>query len=151
DHDGADAAFEVSQVRGQAQDRHDLGGDHDVETVLPGGALGGPAQADHGLAQGPVIDVHHPLPLDAARVDAQLIALMDVIVDQGREGVVGDLDRVEVSGEVQIDVLHRDHLCVAAAGGAALDAHDGAQRRFAQRDHGAVALQGEGVRETDGG
>ena len=34
--------------------------------------------------------------------------------------------------EVKIDVGHRDNLGVASAGGAALDAEDGAERRLSQ-------------------
>src|SRR5699024_4010865 len=151
DHDGADAALEVGQVGGQAQDGHDLGGDHDVEAVLTRGALGGAAQTDHGLAQGAVVDVHHALPLDAARVQTQLVALMEMVVDQGGESVVGDLDRMEVAGEVEVDVLHRDQLGVAAVGGGARGGQDGAQGRLAQGGHGAMPGGGEGVGQAHGG
>ena len=50
------------------------------------------------------------------------------------EQVVGAADGVEVAGEVQVDVFHRHHLGIAAAGGAALDAEAGAEGRLAQAD-----------------
>ena len=43
-------------------------------------------------------------------------------VDGRRHQVVGGRDGVDVAGQVQVEILHRDHLAVAAAGRAALDA-----------------------------
>src|SRR3990170_1185699 len=43
-------------------------------------------------------------------------------VDGGGQQVVGSRDGVNVTGEVEVEILHRDHLAVAAACGAALDA-----------------------------
>ncbi len=57
---------------------------------------------------------------------------MDVVVHHGGQQVVGSADGVQVAGEVQVDVLHGDHLGIAAAGGAALDAEHRAQGRLAQ-------------------
>ena len=39
----------------------------------------------------------------------------DVRLDDGREQVVRCADRVDVAGEVEVQVLHRDDLRVAAA------------------------------------
>jgi hypothetical protein len=44
--------------------------------------------------------------------------------DEGGGEIVGRADRVDVAGQVEVEVLHRDHLAVAAAGRAALDAED---------------------------
>ena len=71
-----------------------------------------------------------------------LVALVDVIVDQRREQVVSQRDRGEVAGEMQVDVLHRHDLRVAAAGGAALHAEHRAQRRLAQADQRLLADAG---------
>ena len=61
----------------------------------------------------------------------------DVGVDERREQVVGGRDRVDVAGEVEVDVLHGHDLGVPAAGRAALHAEDRAERRLAQGEHGA--------------
>jgi hypothetical protein len=37
-----------------------------------------------------VVHVHHPFPGDAPHVEAKLVAVMDVIVDQCREQIVGE-------------------------------------------------------------
>ena len=68
-------------------------------------------------------------------VEAELVALVEVVVDHRRQQVVGGRDGVEVAGEVEVEQLHRDDLAVAAAGRAALDAERRAHRRLAHGDH----------------
>ena len=58
---------------------------------------------------------------------------------------------MDIAGEVQVDVLHRCHLSVAAAGTAALHAEARPQRRLPQADSGALANAVERVAEADGG
>ena len=131
--------------------------------VLAGEPVAGAAQPHHDLAQRPVVHVDDPLPGDRARVDAERVAVVDVVVDQGGQQVVGRRDRREVAGEVEVDVGHRHHLGVAAPGGAALHPehrpHAGlAQRRrrpdadvaqpVGEADHrGGLALTGRGRRD----
>ena len=57
------------------------------------------------------------------------VAVQDRGVEHRREQVVGGADGVDVAGEVQVEVLHRDDLGHAAAGGAALDAEHRARAR----------------------
>jgi hypothetical protein len=133
-HDDAlDARLEVRQVAGQAQDGHDLGGHGDLEAALARHPVGGAAQAEHDVAQRAVVHVEHALPEDPALIEAERVALAQVVVEHRRQQVVGGADRVHVPGEVQVDVLHRRDLGAAAAGGAALDAEHGPQRGLAQR------------------
>jgi hypothetical protein len=60
-------------------------------------------------------------------------------------------DRVEVAGEVEVDVLHRHDLGVPAAGRAALHAKARAEARLAQADDGVLADPVEPVVEADRG
>ena len=50
---------------------------------------------------------------------------------------------------MQVDVLHRDDLCVAAPGRAALHAEDRPERWFAQADHRLLADMIESVAQPD--
>src|SRR5262249_60237365 len=95
------ALLEVVEVAGQAEDRHHLGGDRDVEAVFAREAVGGTAERGHDRAQGPVVHIHYAAPGDAPAVDAERIAPIDVIVEQRREQIVGGADGVQVAGEVQ--------------------------------------------------
>ena len=119
--DPGQPGLEVRDGAGQAQHRHDLRGGGDVEAVFPGNAVVLAAQASHDGAQLAVVHVQHPAPHYLLGVQAQGVALEDVVVHHGREKVVGGGDGVEVAGEMEVDVLHGDHLGIAAAGGTALD------------------------------
>jgi hypothetical protein len=116
----AQPPLQVLEVRRQAQDRHDLGRHRDVKAGLARKAVGHPAERGHGIAQRPVVHVEHAAPGHPAFVDLQFVAPIDVVVDHRRQQVVGAGDRVEIAGEMEVHVLHRHDLRIAAAGGAAL-------------------------------
>ena len=146
-----EALFQIGDAGGKAEDGHDLAGNGDVEAVLAGSAVDLAAQAVHDEAELTVIHVHAALPGDAAGVDVQGVALLDAVVDHRGQQVVGCADGVEVTGEVEVDVLHRHHLRIAAAGCAALDAKNGAEGRLAEAEHGLLAQRIHGVGQTHAG
>jgi hypothetical protein len=150
-HDVAETLAEILQRRGEAEDRHHLGRHDDVEAVLARESVRRAAQGHDGVAQCPVVHVEHALPRDAADVDAQFVAVMDMVVEQCRQQIVGELDGVEVPGEMEVDVLHRHHLRVPSAGGPALDAEDGPERGLAQADERPLADAVQRIAETHGG
>ena len=113
--------------------------------------MAGAAQRDRDVAQRTIVDVQHAPPGDAAHVEAELVALVDVVVDERGQQVVSQRDRGEVAGEVQVDVFHRHDLRVAAAGGAALHAEHRPQRRLAQADQRLLADAVERVAQAHGG
>ena len=117
--------------------------------VLARIAIGRPAQPGDGLAQRAVVDVEGAPPDDAARIDAGLIAPMNVIVDHRREQIVGGGDGVEIAGEMQVDIDHRRDLRPSAAGRPALLAENRAHRRLAQADRRALADKAQRVAEAD--
>ena len=108
DDHAAEARLEVHEVRREAEHGHDLGRDGDVEAVLARHAVRDAAEAVHDVSKLAVVHVDAALPHDAARVDAEGVALLDVVVQHGGAQVVRGADGVEVSREVQVDVLHGD-------------------------------------------
>src|SRR6266436_3677291 len=68
-----------------------------------------------------------------------------------RQEMVGRPDGMQIAGEMQIDVLHRHDLSVAAARGPALDAEAGPKRGLAQAQHRLFAEMVERVGEADRG
>ena len=108
------------------------------------------AQADRDAAQGTVIHVHAALPDDPRGVDAQLVSKVQVVVDRRRQQVIGRGDRMEVPGEVEIQILHRDDLGVAAAGGTALDTKAGAQGGLAQCEDCLLSKERQRIGKADG-
>ena len=72
-----------------------------------------------------------------------------MVVDQRRKQIVRGGDGVEVAGEMEVHVLHRHDLRIAAAGSAALDAEIGAERGLADADDGLLADAVQAVAEAD--
>jgi len=149
DDDVPQPLLQVGQVLRQAEDGHHFGGDGDVETVLARVAIADAAEAVDNMPQRTVVHVDYPFPGHAARIDTQLVAPVDVVIEHCGEQVVGRRDRVKIAGEVEVDVLHRHHLCITAAGGTAFHAETGTQRRLAQADRGILADVIEGVAQAD--
>src|SRR5204862_6321179 len=102
DDDAPEPLPQLGQRAGQREDGHHLRGGGDVETGLPGHTVDPVAQADDDVPQRPVVDVEHPAPGDAGQVQACVVPLVEVVVDQRRQQVVRRRDRVEVTGQVQV-------------------------------------------------
>ena len=151
DHDVPEALLEIVQAGREAEDSHHLGGDNDVETVLPRIPVAGAAKGAGDIAQGAVVHVHHTLPRDAAHVDIEGVTVMDMVVDECRKQVVGKADGVEIAGEVEVDVLHGHDLRHAAAGRTALHAEDRAEARLTQTDERFLADLVQCIAQTDRG
>ena len=107
------------------------------------------AHADDDVAQGAVIHIDNAGEDDAARVNFQCVALLHVVVNHGAQQIVCRADGVHIAGEVQVDVLHRDDLCVTAACGAALDAEYRTERRLTQGNDGVFAHLVQRLAETN--
>src|SRR6185437_7670683 len=121
----------------------------DVEAGLPGHPVRPSAQPDDDVAQRAVVDVEHPPPGDVVRVDAERVALVDVVVEHRGQQVVGRRDGVHVAGQVQVERLHGDDLAVPAPGRAALDAERGPHRRLPDCDRGPLPDVLEPLPEAD--
>ncbi len=130
--------LEVGRALRERQDRHHLGGGGDVVAGLPLQPVRAAAQGDAHAAQGPVVEVDGAAPEDRLRVKPEPVPLVQVVVEESGQEVVRRGDGVEVSGEVQIDLLHRHHLGVAAPGRAPLHAEDRSHRRLADGAEGAA-------------
>ena len=149
DDDASETLLEVGDGCGQAEHSHDLAGDRDVISVLPGEAVGSAAESVNDIAQLSVVHVDAAPPGDASGIDVERVALMNVVVQHRGKEVVRSADGVEVSGEVQVDVLHGDDLGVSAACCAALDAEYRSEGGLAQSNDGFLAYMAQSVCESD--
>ena len=147
--DIAHALLQVHEVAGQAQRRHDFRGDGNHKMVFPREPADLAAHADDDVAQGPVVHVHDALPDDAAHVDAQGVALMNVVVDGSGQKIVGRRNSVHVACKMEVNIFHRQYLRVTAAGSAAFNTEYGAERRLAQGDDGFMAHVVQRLGEAD--
>ena len=140
--DPAEPRAQVVEVGGEGEDGHDLGADRDDELGLARDAVLASAEADDDVAQRPVADVDDPRPEDAVRIDAERVLVVEAVVEERAGEVVGGPDGVDVAGQVEVEVLHRDDLAVAAAGRAALDPEDRPERRLADVDRRLAGRSG---------
>ena len=143
--------FQVGQRRGKAQNGHHFACDGDIEPILAWDAVLAAAEAVFDVAKLAVVHIHAAAENDLFGIDIERVALEDMVIQHGAQKVVRRADGMEIAREVQVDVLHRDDLGIAAARRAALDAEHGPQGRLAQR-HDDVFIQAlHAVRQPDGG
>ncbi len=82
--DVAQPLAQVAQIAAEAENRHDLRGDHDVESP-PGAEIRSPtAEPDRNIPERAVIHIQNSTPVDAADIELEFVSEVDVIVDQGR-------------------------------------------------------------------
>src|SRR5699024_3155777 len=151
DNDPAQSCLQVVDIAGQTQYCHDLGGNGDVVAVLTGHAVGSSAQAVHHVSQLTVVHIHASSPGDLSGIDVQLVALENMVVQHGCQQVVGCADGMEVAGEVQVNILHGNNLCIAAACSAALYAEYRSQGGLTKGNHHVLAQLLHTVCQTNGG
>ncbi len=144
--DPAQPLPQILQARGESEDRHHLARHGDVEAGLPRHSIL-PAEAGDDVVDAPlVVEVDDAAPGDGPGIDVELVPVLEVGIDHRRQQVVGDAHRVHVTGEVEVEVLHRHDLGVAAAGRAALDAEDRAQAWLPDAGHDLLAEHPERLR-----
>ncbi len=131
--------MQIVQAIGQTKDGHDFRGHGDVEAILSGIAVARAAERDHDVAQRAVIHVHHTPPVDPAGINTQVVAPVNVVIQHGREQIIGRANGMEVAGKVQINIFHGHDLRITAASGATFHTKARAQGRFAQTDRGLFA------------
>ena len=149
DDDVAETALEILEIGSEAEDGHHLGGDGDVESVAAREAVADAAERADDLAQRPIVHVDDSPPGYSPGIQTESVPLVDVIVEQCRQQVVRGADRVEIPGEVQVDVLHGNHLRISAACGPAFHSEAGAEARLAQADQRLLSDAVESVGEPD--
>ena len=151
DYNARKTLLEVGDRGCEAEYRHDLRSNRDIIAVFTRYAVDSAAEAVRNITELAVIHIDAALPGNAARVNVQRIALIDVVIEHGSEQIVRSADRMEIAGEMQVDILHRDNLCIAAACRTALDAEYRSEGRFPQRNHDVLADSAHTVCKADRG
>ena len=142
--------FQICDVICQAQNCHDLGCNRDIVAILSRHSVCLSAKSVYDKTQLTVIHIHTSSPSDLSRIDVQLIALVDMVVDHCCKQVVCCADRMEVTGEVKVDILHRHNLCVSAACSSALYTEDRSKGRLTKCYHCLLAKLLHTVRKAYG-
>ena len=131
DDDPAQSLLQLRQRLGQAQNRHHLRGHRDLKARLARIAVRPSAQPCHDVPQSAIIHIQAALVGNRPQVQPQGVPLVDMVIGHRRQQVVRRPDGVHIAGEVQVDILHRNHLRPAAARRPALHAEHRPHRRLA--------------------
>ncbi len=118
---------------------------------LAGGAILFGAETRDDVAQCAIVDIEDPAPGDGPGVEAEQVAVVQMVVHHGGQEVVGRRHRMQIAGEVQVQRLERDDLAVAAAGSATLDPEGRPHRRLPDGDGGLLADAGQCLSQPYGG
>ena len=145
--DPAESGLQILEPGGQGQDRHHFGARDDDVPLLARRPGVQPPQPDDDVAQGAVVHVDGARPDDAAHVQAQRIAVVQVRIEHRRQQVMRARDRMEVAGEMEVDVLHRHHLRVPPARRAALNAEHRPEARLPDTEDRVLAEALQGLRQ----
>ena len=81
-HDISEATLEILKRCCEAENRHHLGGHHDVETIFSWISVSWPAEGDHDVAERTVVHINHTLPGDSANINVESIAVVNVIIQK---------------------------------------------------------------------
>ena len=114
--DTSQTFFQVVDIACQTQNCHNLTCYGDIVTVFSRHTIGLSAESVYDITKLTVVHIYTTFPGDLSRVNVQSISLEDVVVDHGCQQVVSCADGMEVTGKVQVNIFHRNYLCVSAAG-----------------------------------
>ena len=150
-NNAGDTLFKVGNILCEAEYRHNFGCNGYIVAVLTGNTVYSSAQTVGHEAELSVIHIHTAVPGNTAGVDIKGVALINMVIQHCGKKVVCCADSVEITGKVEVNILHRNYLRPSAACGAALYTENGAKGRLAQSNHNVFADTGKTVRKTDGG
>ena len=111
--------------------------------------MGRAAQPDDDVPEGPVVHVQAARPGDRPRFDVERVVVVDGGVQGRGQQVVRGRDGVEVSREVEVDVLHGEHLGVPTTRPSTLDPEHRPGRWLAHAEDRPPADASQPLGETD--
>jgi len=141
----------IGKIRCERKHRHHFARNSDhgfrfsYDTILTA------TETDDGLADCTITDVNNARPGDASQINVERVAVMKMVVEERRCEIMRCANGVHVTGEMKVELFHRNHLAVATSRGATLDAKHWPKAWLANGDGGAVTNLVEPLRETDGG
>jgi len=162
DDDASNASAHVGEARGESQNRHNLTRHADIETALADRSIIQVSQTANDVTERAVIHVHHAVPGDAVGVNIELAQpnfleigfapaalVVNARINRCRAEIVCGADRMNVAGQVQVEVLHRHNLAITAASCPTLDPKCRSHRRLAYGSNRFVAQGTQRLRQTN--
>ena len=79
------------------------------------------------MPQGAVVHIQNAPKHHARGINPQLVAAHNVVIQHGAQQIIRGRNGMHIACKVQVNILHGNHLCIAAAGRTALHTHHGAK------------------------
>ena len=133
-YDATYTFFEVFHIACQTEYSHNLRCRCYVEPCLCRDAIAGTAQSGNDIAQRAVVDIEHPAPHHFFQPYAGGTVLIEIVVEQCGNQVIGRCHGVEVARKVQVDIFRGQYLCISATGSTAFHSEARPERRLTQSD-----------------
>ena len=135
----AKTGLEVVKRLCKAENSHYLAGNGYHKVVLSRYTVNTSAKTYRYVAQSSVVGVGNTGENYSSLVDTKLVALLEMVVNHSAKQIVCGGDSMEVTCEVQVDILHRNDLRISSARSSALDSEYRAERRLTQSDNGVLS------------
>ena len=105
----------------QTKNSHNLRRNRDDKVIFTYNPIHLVAKANNNISENTIIHIETSFPDNLSRINSKLIALLDMVVQKSCQEIVGGGNCMEITGKVQIQILHRHNLRVSAAGCTSLD------------------------------
>ena len=118
--DFSQTLLHILQIAGQAKNGHHLRGYGNIEACLSWYTMSLATKTNDHIAERSVVQIQNPLPSYTAYINIQRIALLDVVIYNCCQQIVGCCNSMKITSKMQVNVLHRNYLGIPAASSAAL-------------------------------
>ena len=133
-----DTATKIIDACCETHDSHNLRSWRNIETRLCLDAVLISYTGDD-AAQTSIVHIHDATPKNLLEFESLCLVLETVVVQEGSNHVVGLCDGMEIASEMEINLIHRQNLCVTATCSTTLHAEARTQRWFAKSYYSLLA------------
>ena len=142
-------ATQITHIFGKAKNCHNLRSRSNIETGLLGNPVRFRSEADNDAAQRTVVHVKHSPPKNFFQSETFCLVLIEIIIEQGGNHVMGRSDGMKISGKMEVNFVHRKHLCISPTGCSSLHSETWTERRLAKSDNRILSNFIQSQSETD--
>ena len=114
DYDTSQFIFQVINIAGQAQNCHNFRSNGNVKAIFSRHTICFTAQTAYDITQLTVVHIYATFPSNSTRVNTQVIALCNMVVNHSSQQVVCSADGMHIPCKVQVNIFHWYYLSITA-------------------------------------
>ena len=130
-----DTTTQITHIFGKTKNRHNFRSRSNIETGLLGNPVRFRSKTDNDAAQRTVVHIKHSPPKNFFQSETFCLVLIEIIVEQSRNHVMGRGNGVKIPCEMKVNLIHRKHLCISSTGRSSLHSETRTERRFTKSDN----------------